>query len=290
MSTNPNEPDLTPSVTRLDFELSSGRLHGEVRGPTGATLVIGVPGLSANLRGFDYLAERLAPRFRVAALDLRGRGNSEVSPPGTYGRANHARDVIAVADALGADDFVVLGQSMGAFVAMEVARQAPARLQAAVFLDACGLPDSETIAPIRAAIERLGAVYPSFEGYVAVVQQLGTIRPWSPYWERYFRYELADVPGGARARSDRGAVLEDADYGEAHSPHDLWPNLTRPILLARAIQPLVGASGFIVPVAERDAFLAVVRSASLVEVDANHYGINTHPATADAIEAFVAAL
>ncbi len=252
--------------------------------------MIAVPGLSANLRGFDFLAERLASRFRVAALDLRGRGNSEVSPPGTYGWANHARDVIAVADALGVDDFVVLGQSMGAFVAMEVARQAPVRLQAAVFLDACGLPDPETIAPIRAAIERLGAVYPSFEGYLAVVQQLGTIRPWSPYWERYFRYELADVPGGVRARSDRGAVLEDADYGEAHSPDHLWPNLTMPILLARATQPLVGASGFIVPVAEREAFLAVVRSASLVEVDANHYGINTHPATADAIEAFVAAL
>ena len=63
-----------------------------------------------------------------------------------------------------------------------------------------------------------------------------------------------------------------------------------PVLLARATQPLVGASGFIIPEAERDAFLATVESASLVEVDANHYGINTHPATADAIEAFLAAL
>jgi hypothetical protein len=63
-----------------------------------------------------------------------------------------------------------------------------------------------------------------------------------------------------------------------------------PILLARATQPLVGASGFIVPDGERDAFLATVRSASLVGVDANHYGINTHPATAEAIEAFLAAI
>ena len=282
--------DPTPGVTSLDVELASGRLHAEERGPAGESLVIAVPGLSANLRGFDFLAERLAARWRVVALDLRGRGHSEVTLPGTYGWANHARDVIGVADALGVEEFVVLGQSMGAFVAMEVARQAPGRLRAAVLLDACGQPDPETIAPIRAAVERLGAVYPSFAGYLALVQQLGTVRPWSPYWERYFRYELADVPGGVRARSDRAAVLEDADYGEQHSPRALWANLTMPVLLARATQPLVGESGFIVPVAERDAFLAAVRSASLVEIDANHYGINTHPATAEAIEAFLTAL
>jgi pimeloyl-ACP methyl ester carboxylesterase len=279
-----------PSATPLDFELASGRLHAEERGPAGEPLVLAIPGLSANLRGFDFLAERLAAHRRIVSLDLRGRGHSDVSLPGTYGWASHARDVIGVADALGVDDFVVLGQSMGAFVAMEVARQAPGRLRGAVLIDACGLPDPETIAPIRAAVERLGAVYPSFAGYLALVQQLGTVRPWSPYWERYFRYELAEVPGGVQARSDRAAVLEDADYGEQHPPRDLWPSLTMPVLLVRATQPLVGASGFIVPELERDAFLEAGQSGSLAEIDANHYGINTHPATAEAIEAFLAAL
>jgi pimeloyl-ACP methyl ester carboxylesterase len=285
-----SELDPTPGVVPRDFVLASGRIHAEDRGPVAETLVIAIPGLSANLRGFDFLAERVASRCRVVALDLRGRGHSDVTAPGTYGWANHARDVIGVADALGVDEFDVLGQSMGAFVAMEVARQAPGRLRTAVLIDACGLPDAETIAPIRAAVERLGAVYPSFAGYLALVQQLGTVRPWSPYWERYFRYELADVPGGVRARSDRAAVLEDADYGEQHAPRELWPNLAMPVLLARATQPLVGETGFIVPESERDAFLAAVGSASLVEVDANHYGINTHPATAEAIGAFLTTL
>ena len=85
-------------------------------------------------------------------------------------------------------------------------------------------------------------------------------------------------------------MLEDADYGEQHAPRELWPNLTMPVLLARATEPLVGETGFIVPESERDAFLAAVGSASLVEVDANHYGINTHPATAQAIGTFLAAL
>jgi pimeloyl-ACP methyl ester carboxylesterase len=275
-------------VSQHDFRLPSGLVHTEIRGPAGATILLAVPGLSANLRGFDFLAERLVDTHTVVALDLRGRGQSEVTGSGTYGWPNHARDVLGVADALGAAEFTVLGQSMGAFVAMELARLAPSRLRAAVFLDACGLPDPETVAPIRAAVDRLGTVYPSFEGYLALVQQLGTVRPWSPYWERYFRYELADVPGGVRARSDRAAVLEDAEYGEQHDPHALWGRLSMPVLLVRATQPLLGASGFIVPEAERDAFLATVPSASLVEVDANHYGVNTHPASAEAIGRFLA--
>ncbi len=274
-------------VEALDLQLPLGRIHAEQRGPSGAPLILCIPGLSANLRGFDFLAEALGSDYRVVALDLRGRGLSEVTGPGTYGWPAHADDVLAVADRLGAASFGVLGQSMGAFVAMEVAGRAPERLRSAVLLDACGLPDPITVAPIRAAVERLGTVYPSVESYLAIVQQLGTVRPWSAYWERYFRYELADVPGGVRARSDRAAVTEDADYGERQDPRPLWTSLSMPVLVVRATQPLLGETGFIVPEAERDAFLAAVRSAELVEVDGNHYGVNTHPDTAAAIRAFL---
>jgi len=56
-----------------------------------------------------------------------------------------------------------------------------------------------------------------------------------------------------------------------------------PTLLLRATQELFEGAGFIVPATERDAFLAAVTSARQVEVDANHYGINTHPASSEAI-------
>jgi pimeloyl-ACP methyl ester carboxylesterase len=48
--------------------------------------VVCVPGLSANLCGFDRLAERLAGEaLQLVAIDLRGRGRSEVTGPGSYG-------------------------------------------------------------------------------------------------------------------------------------------------------------------------------------------------------------
>jgi pimeloyl-ACP methyl ester carboxylesterase len=281
---SPRQPGGLP----LDLHLDSGDVHAESRGAEGGALAICVPGLSANLRGFDFLAERIAsPTRRVVALDLRGRGQSEVTAPGTYGWVSHARDVLGVADALSAARFDVIGQSMGAFVATEIARLAPERLRSVALIDACGVPDPATGPLIRAAVERLGTVYPSLEVYLGLVQRIGTIRPWSDYWERYFEYELVPVAGGVRARSDRAVVLEDTTYGEEHDPRVLWRYLTMPVLLLRATQELVGGIGFVVPPAERDAFMAQVASARLVQVDANHYGINTHQDSSEAIAAFL---
>ena len=274
----------------LDLEVPSGRIHAERSGGTNAPLVIAVPGLSANLRGFDFIGERIAgPDRGFLALDLRGRGKSEVTPPGTYGWPAHARDVLAVADALDVRSFAVIGQSMGAAVAMEMARMAPDRLTHVVLIDAAGAADPSTAGPILASAQRLGAVVPSVEAYIAVVQKLGTVKPWSEYWERYFRYELAPTEGGVRSRSDRAAVLEDASYGSAHDPHELWRYLVMPTLLLRATQPLVEPDGFITPASVRDAFTREVPKAKVVEVDANHYGINTHADSVKAIKEFLAA-
>jgi len=190
----------TPSGTPLDLHLASGELHAEWFGAERGRLVVCIPGLSANLRGFDFIAERIAdPAHRVVTLDLRGRGQSEVTAPGTYGWIRHAEDVLAVADALGASRFDVVGQSMGAAVAMEIARLAPQRLGSVVLIDLCGMPDPTTVPLIRAAVERLGSVYPSVEAYLEVVKRLGTIRPWRRRWRAGYA-RAATVPPSWRTR------------------------------------------------------------------------------------------
>jgi len=77
-----------------DIPLQSGRLRVRRWGAADAPAVLCVPGLSANLCGFDRLAEQLAgDTLRLVAIDLRGRGRSEVTGAGTYGWRHHARDV-----------------------------------------------------------------------------------------------------------------------------------------------------------------------------------------------------
>ena len=75
------------------------------------------------------------------ALDFRGAGASEITPSGTYGLDAHARDVLAAADKLGVDRFVLVSWSMGAMVTLHAAGLAPQRFGV--------MTDPEAIAAVR---------------------------------------------------------------------------------------------------------------------------------------------
>ncbi len=278
-----------------DIQLASGRLRVRLWGAADAPAVVCVPGLSANLCGFDRLAERLAgdtAQFVVA--DLRGRGRSEVSGAGTYGWRSHARDVLGIADAVGAPSFAIIGQSSGAAIAMTCAQLDPSRVERLVLVDLAGSPDERSVVPVVASVSRLGTVYPSAQAAIALIKQAGLIPQWDEYWDRYFLYELREVSGGVTSSSDRGAVLEDLGYGaamywsEPERPiHALWHAITMPALVLRARQEIMPGFGSILPAAEAARFAAAVPSARVVEIDANHYTITTHDDSIAAVGAFL---
>ena len=278
-----------------DISLESGKLRVRRWGAADAPAVLCVPGLSANLCGFDRLAERLAgDTLQLVAIDMRGRGRSDVTGPGTYGWRNHARDVLGIANAVGAPSFAVIGQSSGAAIAMTCAQLAPSRVERLVLVDLAGSPDERAGVPIVAAVARLGTVYPSAEAAIALVKQLGIVPEWDEYWDRYYGYELREVDGGVTASTDKGAVLEDLGYGNAmywsepEAPvHALWTAITMPALVLRAAQEILPGFGFILPAAEAERFAAAVPSARVVEIDANHYTITTHDDSIAAIEEFL---
>jgi pimeloyl-ACP methyl ester carboxylesterase len=275
-------------VVELDLDIASGRLHAKRFGSPTAPLAICLPGLSANMRSFDFLGERLgADDLQLVALDLRGRGHSSVTPPGTYGWQSHARDAFVVATLLGFERFSLIGHSMGGAVALSAAQLDHGRLDRLVLVDVCGVPDASTGQLIAAAVARLGSVYPSVEAYLALVKQIGSVQPWSDYFESYLRYELEAVPDGVRARSNRDAVLEDAAEFQKQDIYALWPSLHQPVLLLRAARELLPGAGFIVSSADALRFAVEVPRAKVIEVDANHYGIITADATALAIGAFL---
>jgi pimeloyl-ACP methyl ester carboxylesterase len=283
--------DTDSGVQVLDLALPSGRLHAERRGPQDGPLVIGVPGITANLRSFDALAPVLARAgLQVLVLDLRGRGHSEVTPQGTYGWPAHARDIAAVADALGVERFDVVGYSMGGFVGMQLAADFPDRVRRLITVDALGAPEPESLPPIMAASQRLGVVFPDAATYVATVRSSAAIEQWGDLWQGHYEYELQDAPGGGViSRTSRDAAAEDGAYGAmavATLP-ELWSRIACPVLLVRAARPIVPGAGYIVPAADRDRLGTLIPGARSVEVDANHYGIIAHPGAAAAILEFL---
>jgi pimeloyl-ACP methyl ester carboxylesterase len=96
----------------------------------GRTLIL-LHGLLLSQDMHRPLAEDLAARGnRVITLDLLGHGRSDrPRDMWRYSMADYGREVVALMDHLGIDEAVVMGTSLGANAALEVAAASPERLR-----------------------------------------------------------------------------------------------------------------------------------------------------------------
>ena len=76
---------------------------------------------------WDAQAADLLPHFRVLRYDTRGHGASSATP-GDYSIAELGKDVLAIADACGAERFAFCGLSLGGMIGQWLAAHAPERL------------------------------------------------------------------------------------------------------------------------------------------------------------------
>lgn len=113
----PNEHPQTSYLTR-----PGGRVAYDVGG-TGPLVVL-VPGMGDLRATYRYLAPALRGKgYRVAAMDLRGHGDSDAAFS-SYGDPETAGDVVALVEALGRPA-VIVGNSMGAAAGVLAAAERP---------------------------------------------------------------------------------------------------------------------------------------------------------------------
>src|SRR3954447_3092573 len=191
----------------LDIPVSGGTLRVSAWSGTGAP-VLAVHGITSSSRSWPFLAEALDNP--VFAPDLRGRGRSN-RLPGPVGMAQHAEDCAAVVEATGGVPLVVVGHSMGGFVATVLAARRPDLVRGLVLVDGglpCPAADEETtLAGLRPIKERLQATY-TREGYRDWFRSHPAFaRDWTPEAEEYADYDLPDAPG--RPSADPDAVEAD---------------------------------------------------------------------------------
>ncbi|MGN6581829.1 MAG: alpha/beta fold hydrolase [Bordetella sp.] len=91
-----------------------------------------IPGITSPAITWGFVAERLAEKFDVHVLDVRGRGLSEAGDL-DYTLDAMADDAIALAQ--GMDKPIVLGHSMGARVAIRAARRDPDPFSGLILVD-----------------------------------------------------------------------------------------------------------------------------------------------------------
>ncbi|WP_221794242.1 alpha/beta fold hydrolase [Oceanobacter mangrovi] len=101
------------------------RQHYLRYGGAGKQPLVLIPGITSPAVTWGFVAEKLAEKYDVYVLDVRGRGLSESGPELDYSPAACADDAIELIKALGLTNVILMGHSMGArFAALAVARGA----------------------------------------------------------------------------------------------------------------------------------------------------------------------
>lgn len=126
------------------------RLHYVSWGRDDAPVVVMLHGLRSYAQTWADVADALTDRYRVVALDQRGRGTSDWDPRRDYHAAAYVRDLDALVRALDLRRFVLAGHSMGGANAFVYASRQPERLAGLVIEDmgpgaSAGSPGSERI-------------------------------------------------------------------------------------------------------------------------------------------------
>ncbi|HTZ09119.1 MAG TPA: alpha/beta hydrolase [Acidimicrobiales bacterium] len=140
-------------------DLGDVRLAVAEAGPGGRPLLL-LHGFTGAKEDFGEWLDPLASLgWHAVAPDHRGHGRSS-KPPGTesYSLSLLARDAVALVDALGWRSVVLLGHSMGGFVAQRIALGAPDRVGGLVLMDTShgpveGIPPEDVEAAAAIALD-----------------------------------------------------------------------------------------------------------------------------------------
>lgn len=277
--------------------VAGGLLAGGVwrRDPTESLAAAGAPpalpvllvhGITASHMAWPEMAAQLLRDTctpLVVAPDLRGRGRSN-QLPAPYGLVQHADDLAAVLDHLGIERALVVGHSMGAFVAVRMAERHPGRVLGPVLIDGgLPLPLPNGVAPaelpalvLGPALERLSKTFVSRDSYLEFWREHPAFSGhWSTLIEEYVDYDLDGTEPELSASARSEAVIENAleldgsaGYAEALAA------LCAPVDFIRAPRGLLNQSNALY--SQLDVTLAVAANKGLRSHEAhevNHYTI-----------------
>jgi non-heme chloroperoxidase len=142
-------------MTFGDVTLPNGvRLRYARQGPTAGPAIVMLHGYSDSSFSFSRVMPLLPPELRVIAPDLRGHGDSD-RPAIGYRVTDFADDVVQMLDALGIPAAMLVGHSMGSFIAQAIADHAPQRVTSLVLIGSAPSLRNAVVNEMKPAVEAL---------------------------------------------------------------------------------------------------------------------------------------
>ncbi len=260
---------------------------------TGPAIVC-IHGLTANHVCWLSMADILAPKHRLIGYDLRGRGDSD-KPPAGYSLDQHGRDLLALLDHFGLKKAILMGHSLGAHIALKFSVAHPERVSKMVLVDGGMDVRAEIIDSLGPAINRLGVEFPSIDAFLGIIRRLPMFTGrWNDYLERYFRYDVETLPGGAvRSKASKAAIAEELANLQRERLWVYHHQVTCPTLIFRAPDGLLTSTDCLMTQAEAIAAIAmsraIPRSKLVLVPKTNHYTVllGKNPRVKSALQAFL---
>lgn len=280
---------MTAKPAERRFDVGWGSLAAWEWPGTGGPRLLCLHGWLDNAASYAPLAAALGD-CHLLALELAGHGHSDHRPGGTrYHFTDHLFDIDAVAAAIGWDDFVLVGHSMGAGLASCYAAAVPERVSALVLLDGLGplaIDHDDSTRQLRRSIE-------SVRHPKSLQREYADLDTAAASRTRRFPLSLA----AARLLAERGLRGGPGHWRWRVDPRLLWispvrmtESQAREILAAIECPVLVAMAGFgAAHMGERlQERLAVMRRARLELCDGtHHFHMDEAGATARLIDDFL---
>jgi pimeloyl-ACP methyl ester carboxylesterase len=216
----------TVSFGDMDFEV------GDWPGEKGT--IIGVNGILGNWEMLRSLGDVFAPEYRFVTYDERGRGNS--SPGWESSMERHAEDLLELLVEMKIERPVLLGHSMGAYIAAIAAAREPS-VRAVIMLDGGGRMGPAQKAGIDPIFDRIAHVFPTEEAYLAAYRAVYDAKEmaWTPNLAAYIKHDLGRLPGGGyRHKGNIAIIRNDYDSLCRFQPSEYYPEVRCPVLVVHA--------------------------------------------------------
>ena len=231
---------MTTWTDRYWYSAEGLRLHyRDYDGPHEKPPILCIPGLTRNARDFEPVAERYAGDWRVIAVDLRGRGESEHDPDKRhYSPSFYVADILKLLDQLGIADAVFIGTSLGGICTMVLASTDSDRIAGALINDIGPEIDPAGLDQIGTYVGK-DVLFQSWEDAAARLRERNEdmFPNWTDgEWHRFVRRIAYEADDGIRLQYDMG-IADNFRLATESPSNDAWPMLRalagRPVTILR---------------------------------------------------------